>query len=203
MPSARPRCRQEEAEHGQGSLFGDFGDTGSEAAASGTPATPPALPPTPAWSESERLQREKELLGFYISGHPLDPFRTECELFASHTVAQLGRWTPEPVTIGVVVTAIKRQVSKRSGAEFARLTVEDFSGSSEVLVFPEAWAVIAERVRPDVPLLHQGRLLPEGSGGREPDVHRRVGHSLRRSAGQRRTRGGDRPRAAERTSPRR
>jgi DNA polymerase-3 subunit alpha len=148
--------RQEEAEKGQVSLFGDFGDTSTSASPSGAPAAPPPLPSTPAWSESERLQREKELLGFYISGHPLEPFRTECELFASHTVAQLGRWTPEPVTIGVVVTAIKRQVSKRSGAEFARLTVEDFSGSSEILVFPEAWAVIAERVRPDVPLLVKG-----------------------------------------------
>ena len=145
--------RQEEAERGQVSLFGDFGDPESE---THKPAGPPPLPQVPPWSESERLQREKELIGFYISGHPLDPFRTECELFASHTVAQLGRWTPEPVTIGVVVSAIKKQVSKRSGAEFARLTVEDFTGSSEVLVFPEAWAVIAERVRPDVPLLIKG-----------------------------------------------
>jgi DNA polymerase III subunit alpha len=148
--------RQEEAERGQVSLFGDFGDTASTASPHGSAATPPPLPSTPPWSESERLQREKELIGFYISGHPLEPFRTECELFASHTVSQLGRWTPEAVTIGVVVTAIKKQVSKRSGAEFARLTVEDFSGSSEVLVFPEAWAVIAERVRPDVPVLIKG-----------------------------------------------
>jgi DNA polymerase-3 subunit alpha len=145
--------RQEEVARGQVSLFGDFADSASEQAQS---AAPPPLPSVPTWSESERLQREKELIGFYISGHPLDPFRTECELFASHTVAQLGRWTPEAVTIGVVVTAIKRQVSKRSGSEFARLTVEDFSGSSEILVFPEAWAVIAERVRPDIPLLVKG-----------------------------------------------
>lgn len=136
------------------SLFGDFGDTGTEAHSAN--AAPPTLPNTAVWSESERLQREKELLGFYISGHPLEPFRTECELFASHTVAQLGSWTPEAVTIGIVVTAIKKQISKRSGSEFARLTVEDFSGSSEILVFPEAWAVIAERVRPDVPLLVKG-----------------------------------------------
>ncbi len=150
--------RQEEAVKGQGSLFGDLmGGAPEEIAGSaGQGAAPPPLPSTPVWSESERLQREKELLGFYISGHPLEPYRTECELFASSTVAALGEWTPEPVTIGVVVTAIKRQISKKSGAEFARLTVEDFSGSSEVLVFPEAWAVIAERVRPDVPVLLKG-----------------------------------------------
>ena len=147
--------QQEEAERGQGSLFGDLlGDTPDTP--SGNSRQSASLPNIPAWTESERLQREKELLGFYISGHPLEPHRTECELFASHTVSQLGIWTAEPVTIGVVVTSIKRQISKRNGAEFARLTVEDFSGSSEVLVFPEAWGVIAERVRPDVPLLLKG-----------------------------------------------
>lgn len=147
--------QQEEAERGQGSLFGDL-MAGPEDTGNAKRSGAPTLPSVPTWSESERLQREKELLGFYISGHPLEPYRTECELFATHTVSQLGTWTGDKVTIGVVVTAIKKQISKRSGAEFARLTVEDFSGSSEVLVFPEAWGVIAERVRPDVPLLLTG-----------------------------------------------
>ena len=148
--------RQEEAAKGQVSLFGDLLGDADDAPGSNAAGSPPPLPSVPVWSESERLTREKELLGFYISGHPLEPYRTECELFASSTVAQLGHWTGDAVTIGVVVTAIKKQISKRSGAEFARLTVEDFSGSSEVLVFPEAWAVIAERIRPDVPLLLKG-----------------------------------------------
>jgi DNA polymerase-3 subunit alpha len=114
------------------------------------------LPNLPPLSDSERLTREKEILGFYISGHPLEPFRLECELFATHTVSQLGKWTDQPIALGVVVTAIKRQISKRSGAEFARLTVEDFSGSSEVLVFPEAWTMLADRVKADVPVLLKG-----------------------------------------------
>jgi DNA polymerase-3 subunit alpha len=154
--------QQEEAEKGQVSLFGDL--LGGPAEEVHRPSGAPALPNTPPWTESERLQREKELLGFYISGHPLEKYRTECELFASHTVAQLGTWVPEPVSIGVVVTAIKKQIAKRSGNEFARLTVEDFSGSSEVLVFPEAWGVIAERVRPDVPLLLKGGYSKKDQG---------------------------------------
>jgi DNA polymerase-3 subunit alpha len=101
------------------------------------------LPNVAPMAEAERLSREKEILGFYISGHPLEPYRVECELFATHTVSQLGKWTPEPIALGVVITAVKRQISKRSGAEFARLTVEDFSGSSEVLVFPESWGLLA------------------------------------------------------------
>ena len=119
-------------------------------------------------SESERLTKEKEILGFYISGHPLEPYRTESELFASHTVAQLGHWEEGTMALGVVVTAIKRQVSKRSGAEFARLTVEDFSGSSEILVFPENWSVLSERIRTDVPLLMRGGYSRRDQGADNP-----------------------------------
>ncbi|CAG1772637.1 hypothetical protein BAC2_02800, partial [uncultured bacterium] len=135
-----------EKEVGQTSLFGapEAPDGGREK----DDGRAPALPNLAPLSESERLTREKEILGFYISGHPLEPFRAESELFATHAVAQLGTWTEGSVSIGAVVTAIKKQVSKRTGAEFARLTVEDFSGSSEILVFPEAWAALAHRVLP-------------------------------------------------------
>jgi len=72
------------------------------------------------------------------------------------------------MSLGVVVTAIKRQVSKRSGAEFARLTVEDFSGSSEVLVFPENWTVLSDRIRSDIPLLVRGGYSRRDQGTDNP-----------------------------------
>jgi DNA polymerase-3 subunit alpha len=81
----------------------------------------------------------------------------DCELYATHKVSQLGTWSDEQLTLGVVVTAIKRQISRRSGSEYARLVVEDFSGSSEILVFPEAWMLLGERIKQDVPLLIRGR----------------------------------------------
>jgi len=155
---------QTEVASGQASLFGGPSDAADPALARQPLALPAAVP----FGETERLKREKETLGFYISGHPLDPFRTECELFATHTVDQLGTWTPEPIRLGVVVTAIKRQVSKRSGSEFARLTVEDFSGSSEVLVFPDAWSALADRLRPDVPVLLEGGYSKRDQGGENP-----------------------------------
>jgi DNA polymerase-3 subunit alpha len=144
--------KQQERAAGQVSLFG--GPEGDDTQSSSMPAR--VLPNIAPLSDSERLTKEKEILGFYISGHPLEPFRLECELFATHTVSQLGNWTDQQIALGVVVTAIKRQISKRSGAEFARLTVEDFSGSSEVLIFPEAWGLLSERVRTDVPVLLKG-----------------------------------------------
>jgi DNA polymerase III subunit alpha len=145
--------QQEEAASGQVSMFAGLtpGDTRSN--------TPLALPNVPLWTESERLAKEKEALGFYTSGHPLDPYRTECELFATHKVSNLGAWNPEPMTLAVVVTAIKRQISKRSGSEFARLTIEDFSGSAEVTVFPEKWDVRKNQVKTDIPMLVTGAYL--------------------------------------------
>jgi DNA polymerase-3 subunit alpha len=162
--------RQQEKESGQVSLFGDdflaaavsepTGEAGvtenSPTVRSTTTENHGRLPNIAAWSESERLSKEKEILGFYISGHPLEPYQLECELFATHTVAQLGTWTADPMALGVVITAIKKQISKRSGSEFARLTVEDFSGSSEVLIFPEKWSAIADQVRTDIPVLLKG-----------------------------------------------
>jgi DNA polymerase-3 subunit alpha len=154
--------KQEEASIGQGSLFGDLGPATADV--DGQPKHGPTLPNTPVWSDSERLSQEKAILGFYISGHPLEPFRTECELFATHTVAQLQGWTAEKMALGAVITAVKRQISKNSQKEFARLNVEDFSGSAEVLVFPEAWSVLADRIRTDIPVLIKG-----GYGRRDQD----------------------------------
>jgi DNA polymerase III subunit alpha len=154
---------QDEIASGQASLFG----TG----AADVPAMDRQalqLPNVAPYSETERLAKEKEIIGFYTSGHPLEPYRAECELFATHKVAQLGTWSAEAMKLAVVITAVKRQVSKRSGAEFARLTVEDFSGSSEVLVFPETWAALSDRLVPDVPVLLEGSYGKRDQGGDNP-----------------------------------
>ncbi|MBW7933271.1 MAG: DNA polymerase III subunit alpha [Gemmatimonadaceae bacterium] len=156
---------QQERSSGQGSLFGDLGGGGDDDARQHIAPTLPAIKPM---SESERLQREKEILGFYISGHPLEPFRAECELLASHRVADLGHWTDQPISIGCVVTAVRRQVSKKSGAEFARLVIEDFSGAAEVLVFPEAWAALHDRVQTDIPVLLKGNYSRRDQGTDNP-----------------------------------
>lgn len=153
---------QSERATGQGSLFGESSASASK------DTLRPVLPNLPEMSEHERLAKEKEILGFYISGHPLDPFRAETELLASHQVSALGPWTDQPMMLAVVVTAIKKQISKKSGNEFARLTVEDFSGAGEVLVFPEAWAAIQDRIVTDVPVLLKGGYGRRDQGADNP-----------------------------------
>jgi DNA polymerase III subunit alpha len=159
--------RQGERESGQGSLFGSpLVEAATDVPQPGDPA--PLLPNVAALAETERLTREKEILGFYISGHPLEPYRAECELFATHSIAQLGAWTDGGITLGAVVTAIRRQVSRRSGAEFARLIIEDFTGTLEALVFPEAWAALSDRIRTDVPVLIRGGYSRRDQGAENP-----------------------------------
>jgi DNA polymerase-3 subunit alpha len=153
---------QEDVASGQVSIFGDALGTTSK------PARQTMLPVVDPWPESVRLANEKAILGFYTSGHPLEPFRTECELFSTHSVSDLGTWTAEPMALCCVITSIKRQTSKKSGAEFARLTIEDFSGSSEVLVFPEAWSVINDQVRADVPVVMKGGYSRRDQGADNP-----------------------------------
>src|SRR6185503_10028346 len=88
---------QQEREAGQGSLFGENGsggNGGNNGMATLTPATsafpvPSVYPDIPAWTEAERLAKEKEVLGFFISGHPLERFRQEVELFGTRTTATL------------------------------------------------------------------------------------------------------------------
>src|SRR5687768_18596866 len=72
------------------------------------------------------------------------------------------------MALSVVVTNIKKQLSKKSGKEFARLTIEDFSGSAEVLVFPDKWEALSDRIRTDVPMLLKGAYSRRDEGGENP-----------------------------------
>src|SRR5213594_2486398 len=149
------QVRQQERFTGQGGLFGD--ETPSS-----EPRTP--LPDVPPWTEHERLTREKAVLGFFISGHPLAKYRTEVQVFGNRTTATLGMWSEQKVAVAAVVTALKRQISKKSGAEYARLTLEDFTGTAEALVFPEAWAKLNGVIHTDGAYLLTGGYIPRDRG---------------------------------------
>ncbi|HEV8612892.1 MAG TPA: DNA polymerase III subunit alpha, partial [Gemmatimonadales bacterium] len=141
------QLKQQERDTGQESLFGELPAAARRAL---------QLPEVPEWPEAERLAREKEVLGFFISGHPLEPFRTEVELFGTRTTATLQRWSQHQVTVAAVVTAVKRQLSKKSGKEYARIVLEDFHGTAEAIVFPESWARLNQVITEDGALLLTG-----------------------------------------------
>jgi DNA polymerase III subunit alpha len=123
------------------------------------------LPETPEWEESEKLAKEKEALGVYLSGHPLDSYRHILKSWVKVTTADLPD-TPdgESVALGVVVTAAKEKVSKRGG-RVAIITVEDLTGSVEVLVFGEVLEKVAAWLsQPSLPLWLKGDVVQEERG---------------------------------------
>jgi DNA polymerase-3 subunit alpha len=148
---AEAQLKQQEREAGQGMLFELGGDVGNGREPRAGERVP--LPDVPPWTEAERLAKEKEVLGFFISGHPLERFRSEAELFGTRTTATLHEWSEHPVSVAAVVTAVRRQISKKTGKEYARLVLEDFHGTAEAIVFPEAWAKLNQVVGPDAAML--------------------------------------------------
>jgi len=123
------------------------------------------LPETPEWEESQKLAREKEALGVYLSGHPLDSYRHILKSWVKVTTADLPD-TPdgEIVALGVVVTAAKEKMSKKGG-RLAILTVEDLTGSVEVLVFGAVLEKMAPWLsQPSLPLWLKGEVVKEERG---------------------------------------
>jgi DNA polymerase III subunit alpha len=125
------------------------------------------LPEVPDWEESEKLAKEKQALGVYLSGHPLDSYRHILKSWVKVTTADLPD-TPdgESIALGVVVTAAKEKVSKRGG-RVAILTVEDLTGSVEVLVFGDILDKVAPWLsQPSLPLWLKGDVVQEDRGAK-------------------------------------
>ncbi len=143
------QLRQDERVSGQGSLF-DMGD------GDGRERPEPVLPDVPRWSESERLAREKEVVGFFITGHPLARFADELRAYSGLNTSNLKQFRDKRVEIPCVVTGVTRQISKKNGSEWARLTIEDFSGTATCLAFGDAWETCHDLLIQDAPILVRG-----------------------------------------------
>lgn len=106
-----------------------------------TPADMPGagvarVPDLPEIPLSQRLTEERELLGMYLSGHPLAEYEVVMRAQVTGTTAELAELSDDaPVVLGGLITAVK-QVATRSGGMMAFMTLEDLSGTVEVLVFP-------------------------------------------------------------------
>ena len=151
------QVRQAEIDAGQVSLFGDAGEHETE-------GPKQSLPDVSAWSEAERLANEKSVIGFFISGHPLDKYRDEVALFSNRTTATLSTWSEHQVSAAVVVTMVNRKISRKTGAEYARLTLEDFHGTAEAIVFPDAWSKLSNTIVADEAFLLDGGYSPRDRG---------------------------------------
>ncbi|MFZ1684829.1 MAG: DNA polymerase III subunit alpha [Candidatus Zixiibacteriota bacterium] len=118
----------------------------------------PPLPNKPDWGSHQRLQQEKAMLGFYISGHPLDKFRDELNCFSSNTTMNLkGVPDGREVTVGGIVAQIKKMPDKK-GNLMAFVTLEDFAGSVELICFSDCYDKNKEHIEIDRMVLVTGRV---------------------------------------------
>jgi DNA polymerase-3 subunit alpha len=155
------QARQAEIESGQASLFGDTTDLARRV---------PPLPNVPVWSEPERLAREKEALGFFISGHPLDRYREIVRAYEPVASDTLVERPGRLVALPCVVTAIQRQISRRDSTEWGKITVEDFHGTATVLAFGDAWQKYKEVLRQDAVVELTGRVSSRERDEENPPI---------------------------------
>jgi hypothetical protein len=99
------------------------------------------------WPEEEKLRYEKETLGFYVSGHPLNKYSAELKLFAGANTDTLYRFIDQIVNIGGIVSQIKRSKIKKGpneGKMMAKFVLDDQYGSVDVVVFSDLYAKYAK-----------------------------------------------------------
>ena len=147
--------RQRDRDQGQSQLFG-----GPEAGATGTIP----LPDAPPWTDGQQLTYEKEALGLYLSGHPIDRFADDLKACGARTMAELVRSEAE-VTVGGIISA-HRPLKTRRGDRMAVLTLEDRSGAVEVVVFPDTYGKCQGLIETDRMVLVRGKLEKDEESAR-------------------------------------
>src|SRR5258706_1362162 len=139
---------------------GLFGGGATEA------AVPFLLRDAPLWSEEERLASEYAMLGFYVSGHPLEKYGSR---LAEWNVVRLeeveGQRNGKEIAVAALIVGVRPMRSKK-GARWAIFTIQDMTGVQELLAFPESFSKHEQTLKPGTPLLLKVRVQIEEAGTR-------------------------------------
>ena len=173
----RAQKAQKDKDSGQHGLFGSLASIwDGDVMPAGGGSNVEALPNAPEWDEPTRLQNEKEVLGFFVSGHPMDKYREKLRNMKVVDTAAACEMKPEPqvfrrggnngpdqneISIAGVITGLKVAKSKRSGEMYAQATLEDTVGKIELIVFPQSYEKLAEKMKMEVPVVVRGSLRGE------------------------------------------
>ena len=124
----------------------------------------PALPEVPEWSRLEKLKREKEVLDFYVSGHPLEAYRLEATSFSDITFGELPEEMKanKPARVCGVVSNVRTKLDRREN-QFAIVGIEDFTGKAECIFWSDAWRRNASMVTEGAMIFVVGRPEIEGA----------------------------------------
>ncbi|MEL7506746.1 MAG: DNA polymerase III subunit alpha [Cyanobacteria bacterium J06554_1] len=158
------QSRAKDREIGQGNIFdmmlgGGEIATAPSADANNTGAydAAPKAPPMEDYDPQERLRLEKELLGFYISDHPLKSVQRPARILAPISLAELSE-QPEKLTLSaIVMISAMKPITTKKGDSMAILQIEDLSGQAEAVVFPRSYARIGMHIKADARLMIWGK----------------------------------------------
>ncbi len=157
---ARAASILSDKQKGQSSLFGALEEK--------APPMPEAISNLPEWPQHELLAHEKELLGFYVTGHPLTPFAPILEKYALANTAKLAELPNRSLTrIGGLIAAVQNGVSKKSGKPYSMVTLEDLEGSVQVLCMNENYEKYRELLKPNLAILVVGEV---NTGDERPKI---------------------------------
>ncbi|HTJ43711.1 MAG TPA: DNA polymerase III subunit alpha [Kofleriaceae bacterium] len=157
----RGASEQRDKRSGQTSLFGLIDPPKG---AAGGPRQGETYPGVEPWGAKQLLAFEKEALGFYVSGHPLDRYRSELGRWANATTADFaeGRRAPGEAGIGGIVSQYREMITKK-GDKMARFVLEDQAGTMEVVVFPKTFEKVRHVLVSDEPIICLGEVRNEGT----------------------------------------
>jgi DNA polymerase-3 subunit alpha len=145
----RAQKSHRDAEMGQHGLFGVFADQSAQ------PDTE-QLPKVPEWDEHQRLAAEKEVLGFFITGHPLQKYSDKLQDFNAYTAETIcamknGTGRDEVNAAGIVSNV--KPLKSRKGDLYAQAVLEDMTGTVEAIIFPEAYKRLQGILKQEIPML--------------------------------------------------
>jgi DNA polymerase-3 subunit alpha len=148
------QTRAADRKSGQKSLFGAIEEPTA-------PLTRIPVPPVEEWPERERAQKEKEVLGFYLTSHPLDEHRATLQRYCTHTTADLEDLRDrEEVVLGGMLSAIKFSTTRNpqpgKPSRYAMFDLEDFDGVVRCILWPDGFAEQGHLVVPDAVLALRG-----------------------------------------------
>jgi DNA polymerase-3 subunit alpha len=139
---------------GQGGLFGDL--------MADEPAAAHILPKVQDWTNKEKLAAEKEMIGFYVTGHPLDQYRDKISELNTHSTGTLeGLDKGVEVKICGILTNVNPRRRNKKNELWASMVVEDLEGAVEAMVFASQYERLSKNLEEDRAVLIRASVLPE------------------------------------------
>jgi DNA polymerase-3 subunit alpha len=149
------QSRARDRASGQGNLFDMFGST--QATVNIFESAPKAAP-VPDFPQQERLRLEKEIIGFYISDHPLKPLQGSARILAPINLGDLQDYAEGASVSAIVMLTSLKPVTTKKGDRMAIITLEDLTGHTESVVFPKSYERISEKLIVDARLMVWGKI---------------------------------------------